>query len=126
MDNHHEDPLDALGHALLGAYVLIGKLLGWLPLPIGLPPIDEEDWDGLVAVAAIDRARIAVRDLPLDSLTASIMDKLLLEWLTAHDLGVITEVVGRDRWRLEALSYALSRITSLAQLAESRLRPYED
>lgn len=126
MDNHHDDPHYELAAMLMGAYVLIDKILGWLPIPISLPPIDDEDWDGIVAVRAIDNARTAMRDLPMEPLTASVLDKLLLEWLTAHALGAINEMVGPEPWRLEAMAYTLTRIKSLAELVETRLKPDRD
>ncbi|MBB2909309.1 hypothetical protein FHS43_000555 [Streptosporangium becharense] len=124
MDNH--DQLDELSIALLGAYTRIGKLLGWLPLPIGIPSIKDENWSGPLAAVAIDRARIAMRDLPLERVLAGVMDKLLLEWLTVRDLGVMADALGPDEWRLETMAYGLLRLKNLADIAETRLRPSED
>lgn len=127
MDNHHDDdPLEELGTLLIGTYVLISKILGQLPIPIGLPPVDDDDFDGRLAVKAIERARNAMRDLPMEPLTVDLLDRLLLEWLTAHELGTVAWIVGREPWRLEAMAYTITRIRALAQIVETRLGLIED
>ncbi|MFI6603850.1 hypothetical protein ACIBHX_47105 [Nonomuraea sp. NPDC050536] len=121
MDNNH-DPLEELGEILLGGYVLIGKLLSWLPIPIALPPVDVDEFDAVVAVVAIERARIAIRDLPLDAPTASMLDRLLLEWLTGFELITVASETGPLPYQVDALAYTLGRLSSLAAVVEPRLQ----
>ncbi|MFF4417065.1 hypothetical protein ACFYY8_31480 [Streptosporangium sp. NPDC001559] len=123
----HHDPLDHLGRMLMASYVLISKTLGWLPIPIGLPPIDGE-WDGTIADDAIDAARISLRYLPLDETTQSLLVRLLLEWLTGRALweAAAAQEAPPTAWQYEAIAYTLTRITSLHQVVEPRLRSDQD
>nr|WP_062336166.1 hypothetical protein [Herbidospora sakaeratensis] len=123
------DPLDHFGELLLGAYVLISKTLGWLPLAIELPPVGN-DWTGEQGAQAIDRARIAVRDLPLDETTSSLLVRLLLEWLDGYTIWEHAmdrrETLTASAWQYESIAYTLVRIESLHQVLAPRLRPETD
>ncbi|MEU9837469.1 hypothetical protein AB0D67_38540 [Streptosporangium sp. NPDC048047] len=127
MDNHHDNnPLDELGARFLAAYIVIDKILGELPIPIRIPSIERDDWNSRIGVAALERARAALRDLPLDSLAASILDKMILDWHTAHAIADLTELVGPQPHRLEAMAYALTRIGASVDLVQQRLRDTEN
>ncbi|MEU4575996.1 hypothetical protein [Nonomuraea sp. NPDC023979] len=123
MAEHDNDfpSLGELAETLVGAYNLIGKLLGDLPIPIGLPPMPEREGGGREAAQALERARLALLDLPFDPETKSMFHTLLLEWLTAQDQMALAASVSADDHRLYALFATLTRISMIASMVEHRL-----
>ncbi|RCG31945.1 hypothetical protein DQ384_05225 [Sphaerisporangium album] len=128
MEDHHkrEYSFDELSAMLVGGYMLISKLLLRLPIPIALPAITEDGLDGVIAVAAVDKARRDISALPMDALTAAMMQQVLLEWLTAHDQGLVIINLGEEPRRLAAMTATLTRLTHLGDHAEIRLELEEE
>ncbi|MFC6080955.1 hypothetical protein [Sphaerisporangium aureirubrum] len=121
-DHQGEEPIAQLARLLIEAYLKIGKLLMRLPITIGLPPVEGKDGiDGQVAADAIQRAREVLDDMPMDDMASSMIDKLLLHWLIAQDLGALILIMGEEEWRLEAMGYSLLQVSVLLQMAELRL-----
>lgn len=115
------DELEELAEMLLGAYALTNKLLSLLPIPIELPPIHTEESGGLLGAQAMERARIAMLDLPLDPVTTAIFRDLIFQWLIARDLCVLAVTVAPDPHRIYGLRAALARFSDLSMKAERQL-----
>jgi hypothetical protein len=113
VEDHDEDPeakrVAEAFKALLGAYMVITDMLAELPLPIQIPPMDE-DWDPMTAMPAMDRVRTVIRDEPLPSETAGMINTLILDWLTAYDAAGTFQGLGPAPWRLDALEAAMTRV----------------
>ncbi|MGV9386216.1 hypothetical protein ACWDRB_61165 [Nonomuraea sp. NPDC003707] len=116
------EDLPELAELVLGAYTLTGKLLTLLPIPIALPPISEPDGTGGLAQAqAMERARVAMQDLPLDSRVAALLNDLIIQWLIARDLCVLAVTLSPDPHRIAGIRGALARYEDLSAQAERLL-----
>jgi hypothetical protein len=109
-DDDGRERLDDLATVLLGSYVLIGRVLALLPIPISLPSMLSEDFDGDVALEGIEQAEARIGDLLLEPLTVSKIRTLLLEWVTAQELLIATH-------------FTLMRLENLAKAVEMKLDP---
>lgn len=122
MEQHPEDKrLDELIEHLFAAYELLGRLLGKLPIRIGLPEIEDEDWTPASAIQAVDRAREIVLDQPLETQVSWMIGTVLLDWTTVHELGFLAGAAGPAPWRLDAMEYGLQRITTVADEVATQL-----
>ncbi|MEV5554950.1 hypothetical protein AB0L44_14980 [Nonomuraea wenchangensis] len=115
------DDLKDLAETLLGAYALTGKLLGLLPIPINLPPLEAEG--GLNGARALERARKSIHDLPLDPVLVALLDDMIFEWLVGRDLCTLAVSVSPDPHRIYGLRRALARFGHLSEGAERLLLP---
>ncbi len=116
MDSNHDDKREIVGVTLGKAYALMSKILGNLDLPIMLPAPTA---GALVEVKqAVINARDLTAELPLDVKAAAMLDTMILEWLTALELGVLDRLEPAD-WALDAAMDALLRLPHIAaQLIE--------
>ncbi|GAA5076618.1 hypothetical protein HNP84_007338 [Thermocatellispora tengchongensis] len=118
----HSDPherLEWISENLLGAYRMLEKTLQRLPLPLTLSPLTE-DWEPGEALVTLQRARTYLEIQPMDELTVSILDKLVLEWFTVYELGGLAQEAGVTPWRLDAAEFGLLRFATLLQVLEER------
>ncbi|RCG19089.1 hypothetical protein DQ384_38065 [Sphaerisporangium album] len=115
-----EDEYSALVQAVIRFYALISKICEKLPVPIGLPPMGE-DFDSETIVPAVQRARVLIRDMPLEEDTARMLGHVLLDWITAHEIVAMVDEFGPAPWRLDALHYSLDRVSTLAKVVIARL-----
>lgn len=127
MDNEDwQAELDNLGEILEGTYTLIGKLCGRLPIPINLPsiPADAErgllDGEGLAVAEAVEQARIALHDLPLEIVTAAAFNTLLVEWLATRVLYVNADFYPERRYLAPAMVLAAERMGRIIDYLEDR------
>ncbi|MDP4510342.1 hypothetical protein [Nonomuraea turcica] len=111
--------LEELAELLLGAYALTGKLLSLLPIPILLPPLEETG--GLNGAQALERARVAIHDLPLDPHVVATLDHMIFEWLIARDLCTLAVSISPDPHRIHGLRAALARFSEISERAERLL-----
>lgn len=113
------EQLEAISFGLVTLYGLIGKILSALPIPIGLPMASE--MEGAEMAKALQEARVALNDLPMDQFTKMVIDKAILEWVTANDLLLLACAYGQERWRMSAIAYTISRLIVLLESADRRL-----
>lgn len=119
MDNQ-DGPIEGLAELVIAAYAYIAKILGGLPIPIGLPHAIVED-DQAPGIDAIVNARELIKSEPLDQFAQTLADRLLLEWLTAYDLLGTTAAFGDEGWRHDAIKRGLNRVAVTGDLLEIRL-----
>lgn len=105
---------------LVAAYVLLRRFLAQLPIAIGLPEF-AEDWDAVTVIPAVDRARELVLSEPISQDHAWMIEKLLLDWLTAYELRGLVAMAGPALWRLDAMEFAFQRLTTIADEIASEL-----
>ncbi|HEX4814884.1 MAG TPA: hypothetical protein VFV66_19255 [Nonomuraea sp.] len=115
------EDLEELADLLTGAYALTSKLLGLLPIPINLPSLHETG--GLNGAQALERARQAMHDLPLDFHVVAVLDDMIFQWLIGHDLCALAVSISPDPHRLHGLRKALIRFSELSERAENLLTP---
>ncbi|MGI5223529.1 hypothetical protein [Actinoallomurus sp. CA-142502] len=114
-----EERMEQLLKALSSAYALASKHLQELPLPIGLPPMEEDAWDLVTAITAMDRARtVLLNEEPIDPMPRDFLRRLLTEWLVAWDLWAFTKIAGPAPWRLEGIELAVRRIIQISGLLD--------
>lgn len=109
---------------LVATYNMTGKLLAELPIPIRLPeaPIAEAATE--IGLLALDKAqRHLVPDQPMPDEDKRLVQELIVDWLTAWELGRLLRAQGFTvaPWRLEALELAMDRITVYCQEVSKRL-----
>lgn len=113
MADHDEDPEQkrfiALFKALLGAYMVITDLLASLPVPIRIPPMDE-DWEPVAAMPALYRVRMVIPDEPIPDQAAALISTLILDWLATYDLAGILQELGPAPWRMDATEASMTRV----------------
>ncbi|MER7370321.1 hypothetical protein AB0L44_14970 [Nonomuraea wenchangensis] len=139
-DEEYSSRVAELGEMLQGIYVLIGKLCAGLPLPIILPAIIDDDgfmdvgggfaddralldYKGSAIATGVERARIALLDLPLDPLNAALLNTLLIDWLAARELFVRADFGPPEDFRILALMLAMRRMGDTLEYAQMRLTP---
>lgn len=115
--------VDQISAMLVGAYDDICKFLLRLPIPVELPPVEEEQENPGIAAAAVDRARETIGDLPMEALTTELVDQLLLEWRTGVEQLAVILHAGPAKHRMDAISNTLLRMAERAELVDNRLRP---
>ncbi|WP_217545589.1 hypothetical protein [Streptomyces sp. GbtcB6] len=119
-DNHRERFL-TLMEGLVGAYVYIQALLADLPLPIAVPdfePVDEEEDGPVTALLSLNRVRQLIEDEPIEVKIQRAYEHLVLDWLTAYELLVITRLAGPAPWRLDAVEFSINRVVTWIELIE--------
>ncbi|MGV9386213.1 hypothetical protein ACWDRB_61150 [Nonomuraea sp. NPDC003707] len=126
----YEARLDELGKSLESDYTLIGKLLQRLPIPIGLPPVTPPggrqgilNSEGLTLAEAVERARIALLDLPMDLSITPPFHTLLVEWLATRELYLRADFGPPEEFVLLALVLASGRMAFLMEFIERQLNP---
>lgn len=103
---------------LTGAYRLVAEFLRKLPLPVGLPPMDE-DWDPLAALAAVERARTELlQEQPIDPLMAKVYGRLTLDWLTAYEVTAVIQEAGPAPWRLDMVEYLIRQMIVASEIID--------
>lgn len=119
------EELNELAEVLMGAYALTGKLLSLLPIPISLPSLEESG--GLNGAQALEQARVAMHDLPLDPHVVAVLDDMIFEWLIGRDLCTLAVSISPDPHRIRGLRGALVRFGGLSEHAERLLsQPDQD
>ncbi|MDP4510344.1 hypothetical protein [Nonomuraea turcica] len=119
--------LENLGEMLEGTYTLIGKLCMRLPLPINLPPIPLDgdrgllDGEGLAVAEVVERARVALLDLPMDDVTTAVFNTLLIEWLTTRELYALADFGPPHEYLPPSMLLALERMGRMVDYLEDRL-----
>jgi hypothetical protein len=109
-DNHPDKRWDELTEHMLVIYGLICHVLKQLPLPIEIPQLDAE-WDAVTAIQALQRTRAdLIQAQPIGTVDKGMIERSLLDWLTAYDMGAFIKVAGPAPWRLDTLDYAFNRI----------------
>lgn len=89
-----------------------------LPMPIALPPMND-DWSPVDGCPALDRARrVLIGEQPISDEAKALYRHMLLDWLIAYDLAGFTQVAGASPWRLDALNAAHTRIMKVAELLD--------
>ncbi|MEU9149187.1 hypothetical protein AB0D59_01205 [Streptomyces sp. NPDC048417] len=109
-----------LMEGLVGAYVYIQALLADLPLPIAIPdfePVGEEDGPA-TALLSLNRVRQLIEDEPIEVKTQRAYEHLVLDWLTAYELLVITRLAGPAPWRLDAVEFSINRVVTWIEVIE--------
>ncbi|MGW4728875.1 hypothetical protein ACWEQC_06790 [Streptomyces shenzhenensis] len=118
-DNYRERLL-TLMEGLVGAYVYIQALLKDLPIPVIIPdfePVDDEDGPR-TALLSLNRVRQLIEDEPIADTTQRAYEHLVLDWLTAYELLVITRLAGPAPWRLDAAEFSLNRVVTWIEVIE--------
>ena len=125
MDHDEADPEKGrareLMEALMWAYDIILHQLAGLPIPIGLPPIDQETWDPQLAIPAVDRSRSLISEEPIPEILKIGFEGLVLEWLVAYELAAAIKSAGPAPWRVDGLDTALGRIAAGLRILRSML-----
>ncbi|PZG08915.1 hypothetical protein [Nonomuraea aridisoli] len=114
------DP-DRIAIMVVGAYGDICNYLLRLPIPIRLPSVADEQAHPGTAATAVDRARETIWDLPLEPVTADLIDLLLLEWRTAVEQIAVLNVTGPAKHRVDAVNRTMYRLALQAELVEATL-----
>lgn len=121
-EDHPEKRLDDLAESIMNAYVFMAALLGELPIPIGIPHADPEDWEPEKAIPAIQRARSElIHAEPIDEQTIRLLDRMMLSWLNAYELGGFMVLVGTAPWRLDGAEQQLADTLRLAAMIARNL-----
>jgi hypothetical protein len=109
VDNHESDQkrfAAALGRLAAGL-VIIRHLLANLPMPIGLPKIEDRDPQGLFADLQRARALIPEEVPDVPQTDADMLDGLLLHWMTAAELAQAAWNHEDFGWRIDAAHLSL-------------------
>ncbi|MFD4258218.1 hypothetical protein ACFWR9_11455 [Streptomyces sp. NPDC058534] len=86
MSDEFERETQNLGNALLGIYILITRVCGFLPIPISLPTFEEDVLHGEQMIEGVTRVIDLIEDEPIDEdLQAGIWGGCL-HWLSAAHL----------------------------------------
>ncbi|MEU8398310.1 hypothetical protein AB0C28_24215 [Nonomuraea sp. NPDC048892] len=110
--------VDALLEMLIGIYFRLAKLLTLLPVPIGLPRID----DPSDTVQALVRARTLILDLPLDDKVRSLLHMTLTEWPAVLDLcALCTMEDEQEEYRIDAIWLMIQRLGTLTEMLAPEL-----
>jgi predicted ATP-grasp superfamily ATP-dependent carboligase len=121
VEDHDDKRLRELTERTLAAFMLLGHMLGQLPVPITLPELDD-DWDPVAAVEAVELTRTELlKDEPIDSTSQRMLSRALLDWLTVYELRTLVEVAGPAPWRIDAMDYGLHRLVTYASEVADRL-----
>lgn len=114
-----EERLEQLQEGITTAYMLVSVLLEQLPVPIRVPSLEDEDWNLMAAMVAMDRARSVLLDEePIPHGVRALYRRMLTEWLVAYDLGAFTTMAGPAPWRLDGIEATLRRLSRVAEILD--------
>jgi len=118
-DNNHEE---TISEGIFQIYMIWAALLNVLPLPIGTPPITEEDGTLGTAVESIAYALRLIADEPLPESTKNEFRTGLIYWLAAVDIsGGYFADDQEDVWKVQAVLLNLERSEDHAITAEEEI-----
>ncbi|MBA9005978.1 hypothetical protein [Thermomonospora cellulosilytica] len=121
MDDSFEEKFERLKVELAATYTLLARLLSRLPIPIGIPPLEEE-WDPEEAIEVLARTRTSLLGpQPIEDWPRGLIDEAVLMWLTAYEVGNTMVIGAPDPWKYDAVSRVLMRVISLADAAAREL-----
>lgn len=113
-----EERFQAAAEMIVTAYALVADYLERLPLPIGIPEMDGT-WDARTALPAVQRVRADLLPAqPIGRMEASLYERMLIDWLTAYELGALVRLGGPAPWRLDGIETAVARILTATDLLD--------
>ena len=120
LPQHEEDweGVDTFVQLVIGAYVAVGEVLNDLQTPIHVPV---GEWSAEVAVMAMHDAYAALLGQPISPKLMALCRAMVVEWLTAYEMGPLIALLGDAPWRIVAAMAALARMASCIRAIESEL-----
>ncbi|MBK3630525.1 hypothetical protein JHN59_38165 [Streptomyces sp. MBT49] len=119
MEDHDKERFLHYGEHVMEMHEHLRALLHSLPIPVVVPDFIGDDGPNPEAVFALDRARHLIEDEPISRTRQTSYQDLIIEWMTAYEMLVLTRVAGPAPWRLDCVEFAISRFTVLAEMIES-------
>ncbi len=122
MEDNHRKRVGELAKMMFGGYLLLRDVLAALPLPIGVPTVEDLDPDTAPAVLAQTRELVGIE--PIDDRAKRLLDGVILDVLTITDLLSMAEINLNaventadtdepdtfEEWRLDAASRGIIRM----------------
>lgn len=119
MDENHQNRHRKAVVNMIAAYGLIMKVLGFLPLPIGIPSLRDSLYAGEVETGLI-RAYQALHDLPMDEEAKRFTGQMILDWIAASDV-MFRDEEEEASWHLDLVEIQVARILAAADLVQEIL-----